>query len=111
MPRRDWRASRVVRWTRNQLLRCAHALDENAGAMSEAEYAASCAQKTAEWPARHALNWRYAEAMEWLETNVTSLDHWQRFVEHVEAIMRVFRDEARDREPARRTHHRQPFVP
>ena len=108
---KTWRDHHAIRWLRTQLLRLAHELDPDAGAMSEAAYQAYLAQRTAEMPARQALNWRWQQAMGWVESNFTSLEEWRRVVDAIEGITQQLREEERDREPCRRTRERQPFRP
>jgi hypothetical protein len=44
-------------------------------------------------PERAQLNQRHHVACTWLETNCTSLAHWRRSVEAVEAVIALFRKE------------------
>jgi hypothetical protein len=75
------------------LLWVAHELDPDAGAMPEAAYQAYLATRTREMPERRALNLRYAETGKWMESNFDTLDHWRRYVAHIEVLMVMFREE------------------
>ena len=107
--RYDWRETRAIRWLGNALRRGAHALDAEQGTIPEEVYQLHVAECTRQMPEYRALTWRYHEAWKWMESNFDTLDHWRRYVEHVEALMVLFREEERDREPCRRTRNRQPF--
>jgi hypothetical protein len=41
----------------------------------------------AELGEKDRLTWRYHQAFGWLETNVSSLGHWRRVVEQMEALI------------------------
>jgi hypothetical protein len=63
------------------------------GSMTEAASAAYDAKRDRERPEDDQLTRRYKSVCFWLESNVNSLTHWRRFVEHVEQIIRQFRRE------------------
>ena len=67
--------------------------------MTPAELEAYAQKRARERPERHALEQRYAYAVDWLQTNFTSVAHLRRFVEHVETMIETFRAEERAMAP------------
>ena len=67
--------------------------------MTEEVYQAYGRHQARERAARQALDARYAAAVGWLESNFNSLEHWRRFVQHVEALIARFREEERQAPP------------
>lgn len=63
------------------------------GGLTRAQLADYNQKRDRELPEREALSRRYWAADAWLETNFTSLAHWRRYVEAVEAIIATFRAE------------------
>jgi uncharacterized damage-inducible protein DinB len=64
-----------------------------AGAVTYRQQLAHLRKQRREWPERAQLNQRHRVACTWLETNFTSLAHWRRYVEAVEAVIALFRQE------------------
>jgi hypothetical protein len=61
--------------------------------MTERQLRAYHAKKTRELGEKDRLTRRYHQAFGWLETNFSSLGHWRRVVEQMEALIQEFRQE------------------